>query len=106
MPNLYGNPRKDELRARIRELNTHLSARIREHHDTRRSLELTRARNSLLTKRVESLEAKLKDLLAEVSQEISSKEVVEEAQRLEEARREAEDREYESSINPRSTNGE
>jgi hypothetical protein len=86
MPELYGNPRKDELRKEIRELNHRLRSETKEHSETRHSLNFARARIALLTKKSQSLEKKLKDLLAEASKEISSSEVVEEARRMEKAR--------------------
>ena len=81
MPELYGQPRKDELRKEIRELSNDLRNERKGHMSTRHSLEATRARMALLTRKIESLEGKLKNLLAEASQEISSAEIVEEMRR-------------------------
>jgi chromosome segregation ATPase len=82
MPELYGHPRKDELRKEIRELHHQLGSEMREHSETQRSLNFAQARIALLTKKTEFLEERLKDLLAEASKEISYGEVHEEARRI------------------------
>jgi hypothetical protein len=89
MPALYGNPRKDTLRKEIRELGSRHSTSWKEHAETRRSLDFAQARITLMTKKAELVEAKLKDLLAEASKEISSREVVNEARRQKQASDEA-----------------
>lgn len=81
MPELYGQPRKDELRRRIRELSNDLHAEVKKHRETRRSLEAVRAYNALLRNKIQSMEAKLKDVLAEASREISGHELWEERNR-------------------------
>jgi hypothetical protein len=86
MPELYGQPRKDELRKEIRELNNELFSKQRELNETRQSLDFARARIALMTTKAQSLEQKLGGLLADASREISGREVVEEAKRIKQAR--------------------
>lgn len=81
MPELYGNPRKDELRRTIRELSNELHTEVKKHRETRHSLEAVRAYNELLKCKIHSMEAKLKDLLTEASREISGREIAEERRR-------------------------
>lgn len=86
MPYLYGQPRKDALRKEIRELSNELRTERKEHRETRDALKWAEARIALLTKKSQLMEGKLKDLLAEASQEISAGDVVEEARRRQKAR--------------------
>jgi hypothetical protein len=81
MPELYGQPRKDQLRKEIRELSNDLHTEVKKHRETRQSLEAVRAYNALLTNKIQSMEAKLKDVLTEASREISGREIVEERER-------------------------
>ena len=89
MPELYGNPRKDELRKEIREFSNALNKEAKEHRETRDSLELALARIALLTKKIQLMEGKLKGLLAEASQEVSFDDVWDESERRRKARQEA-----------------
>ena len=89
MPELYGNPRKDELRREIRELSKALNAEAKEHRETRQSLEAAQAVVAVLTKKILLLEGKLKDLLTEASQEVSADDIAAEMMQSRQARREA-----------------
>src|ERR1700730_3898835 len=81
MPELYGQPRKDELRREIRELSNDLHTEVKKHRETRHSLEVARAQTALLTKKIELMEEKLKGVLGEASREISGQDLVEEMKR-------------------------
>jgi|KBSSwiStaDraftv2_1062776.scaffolds.fasta_scaffold989496_1 sugar-specific transcriptional regulator TrmB len=85
MPRLYGNTPKDELRRQLREASNDLDKERREHRETSRSLELARANGAVLARRIQSIEGKLKDLLAEASQEVSGHALVEEMKRRRQA---------------------
>jgi hypothetical protein len=89
MPELYGNPRKDELRKQIRELTDGWNAEGRAHRETRAALDLALVRVELLTNKIQSMEGMLKSALAEASKEVSSDEVWELDYQRKEATRQA-----------------
>jgi hypothetical protein len=89
MPELYGQPRKDELRRQIRELSDGWNNEGKAHRETRAALDLALVRVELLTNKIRSMEGVLKNLLAEASKEVSSDEVWEEDFRRKEAARNA-----------------
>lgn len=70
MPELYGQPFKDELRAEIRELKRALSNEKTAHRNTRRRLEFAYARIEALEERDKKMEQLAQEIIAIATQEI------------------------------------
>jgi hypothetical protein len=67
MPNLYGNPTKDAIRAQKRELQKALNHEIVESRNLRRALRFERTKREELEKKLEQFAQKALELHAEAS---------------------------------------
>ena len=73
MPELYGNPRKSELRSEISKLRSDLAEAQTENRKLRRSLEWTRAAKTELELKIERMEASTKEALSIAAMDISGR---------------------------------
>jgi hypothetical protein len=70
MPELYGQPFKDELRAEIRQLGTDLWNERKEHRLARDRLEWAWVKIAELEAKIKRMEQKARELVTEATQEI------------------------------------
>jgi septal ring factor EnvC (AmiA/AmiB activator) len=73
MPQLYGNPRKSELRSEISKLRSDLAEALTENRKLRRSLEWTWAAKTELELKIERMEASAKEALSIAAMDISGR---------------------------------
>lgn len=71
MPELYGNPYKWELRNEIHQLKTDLWNERKEHRQTQESLRYARCKIDALEAKVQRMEQKAQELLAEATQDVT-----------------------------------
>jgi predicted nuclease with TOPRIM domain len=84
MPELYGQPRKDELRKQIRELQTWLWREQKENRELRDGLLCAQCKIAALEEKIQRIEQKAREILAEAAREIKDETW---GQRLREARK-------------------
>ena len=70
MPNLHGQPTKDEIRADLRNARRLLAAESKEHIQIRRSLRLARAKIAEQAAQIEKMKAILQGAVAEADRDI------------------------------------
>jgi chromosome segregation ATPase len=73
MPELYGQPYKWELRKKIEELQAMLRNEREEHQETRRAYQYVRCKVAELEAKIERMEQKARDLIAEATEDVSDK---------------------------------
>jgi hypothetical protein len=94
MPELYGQPRKDELRAKIRELDVDLAKELTAHRNTRESLRFAQARIQVLEEKLQRIEQRTREMLTDVGAEVTSDAVCEKYMEIREREREERTREF------------
>jgi transcriptional regulator of aromatic amino acid metabolism len=72
MPYLHGQPFKYELRAEIHQLSTDLWNERKEHRQTRAALYYARAQIEELKAKIQRIELKAQEVLAEAGQDVES----------------------------------
>jgi hypothetical protein len=73
MPELHGQPFKWRLRKEIGELTAELWNERKEHRETRQSLQYARCQVAELEAKVQRMEQKARDLIADATEDVSDK---------------------------------